>query len=260
MKELTTERMSRIEKTYKCVIEKCIHPKNLEMQDGSLKLSLGSRNLTVEIVSADICNETTDVIMHVARNLSFGGGVGSALLIAGGTSIFQECAALGQPPMSSSTLYTNAGNLAVRKTAHVFTKSWKKEDLKKSLETFFDDVSKRNITSIAFSAIGTGQPAYTERESVDIIFDSLSKVAESKDSALNLIRIVIFDKRIHRKFKDAAKTYVSKTNLHFNWPSSEKPSDGVNELSIKIYSDDFTNIENACVALRKMMRCSEEED
>jgi hypothetical protein len=83
-------------------------------------------------------------------------------------------------------------------------------DLRICLEKFFDDVIKKNIFSISFSAIGAGALGRSENESANLIFDTLSRIAESKNLAsLSLVRIVIVDKAKFINFKDATKTYFA---------------------------------------------------
>ena len=255
--------LSGIEKIHKCSIKKSVQPEIIEKPDGSLQFTYGRRNLTVQIACADICTETTDVIMHVTtENFDFG-GVGRALLIAGGDSIMQECRALGQPA-PFSVQYTNSGNLNVRQIAHVITPGESEGDLRKCLESFFDDVSKRNITSISFSAIGAGLYGYLESESVAFIFDGLAKVSELKNSALSLIRIVILNQIRFIQFKEATKAYFSSEvassqqsgksvspKLRFN-VFRRKERAKIEEAIINIYSDDVANIYNAWEALKRI--------
>ena len=211
-----------------------------EKPDGSLEISFASSNLAVQIVCDDIINETTDLIMHViGQDFSFQGGVAKALVKAGGDSIVQECKALGQPaPLS--TQYTKAGNLTVNQIAHVIgpVNNITPDSLEKCLDNFFDDILQRNIGKVSFSAIGTGAMGYSESESVDLIFDNLFPIAQSKNAALSLVRIVIFEKGKFMKFKDAAKAYVS---------SSAKTTG----IFLRIYSDDQRKIDKAWDKLKK---------
>ena len=244
-----------------------------EKPDGSLELSLGSRNLTVQIVCADISKETTDLIMHVtSQDFSFNGGVGKALVKAGGDSIVQECKAFGQPALFS-THYTKAGNLSVNQIAHVIGPGHPSyPDLKKCLDNFFDDVVKKNIAKISFSAIGAGAMGYSEGQSADLIFDNLSRIAESQNPTLNLARIVIFEKAKFIKFKDATKAYVASGGATSSSPqpggSSPKPrffsfgsrravstktAGGDGDTSIKIYSDDRGKMDKAWAELKRKM-------
>ena len=162
--------------------------------------------------------------------------------------------------------YTNSGKLNVRQIAHVITRGESEGNLRKCLEAFFDDVSKRNITSISFSAIGAGLYGY--RESAAFIFDSLSKVSELKISALSLIRVVIPNQIQFINFKDATKAYffseVASSSsqqsgksvspkLSFNvFRSKERAR--IEEAIINIYSDDVANIKNAWEALKRIVR------
>ena len=242
--------------------------------DGSLELSLGSSNLTVQIVCADISKETTDVIMHVtSEDFSFNGGVGKALIKAGGDSIAQECKALGQPALYS-TQYTKAGNLSANQIAHVIgTGKPSYSELKKCLDNFFDDTTKKNIAKVSFSAIGAGAMGYSESQSADLIFDNLFRIAESKNPALSLARIVIFEKAKFIKFKDATKAYVAAGGATSSSPKSSKATaklrfsvfgrskkddgakttSGDGGISVKIYSDDRGKIEKAWGDLKKKM-------
>ncbi len=244
--------------------------------DGSLELSLGSSNLAVQIVCADISKETTDLIMHVtSEDFSFNGGVGKALIKAGGDSIAQECKALGQPALYS-TQYTKAGNLSVNQIAHVIgTGKPSYSELKKCLDNFFDDITKKNIAKVSFSAIGAGAMGYSESQSADLIFDNLFRIAESKNPALCLARIVIFEKAKFIKFKDATKAYVANGGATSSSPKSSKAShsgklrfsvfgrsrkdvsakatNGDGGISVKIYSDNGGKIEKAWGDLKRKM-------
>ena len=251
-----------------------------EKADGTFELSLGSSGLTIQIVCADIANETTDLIMHVVtQDFSLQGGVARALVKSGGTSILQECQALGKPA-PFTTQYTKAGNLAVGQIAHVISPgSTTLADLQKCLSAFFDGVSARNIVSISFSAVGAGGMGFSETESADLIFDNLSRISKNRKSSLKLARIVIFEKPKFLRFKDAAKAHfltfwgANSSNPQRNDPSrfqlprqlsslqgifglvrSKKPGyikkAGV---SIKIYSDDGDKIDKAWKEFKKKM-------
>ena len=242
--------------------------------DGSLELLLGSKTLAVEIVCDDISKETTDVIMHVtSQDFSFNGGVGKALIKAGGDSIMQECKTLGQPALFS-TEYTKAGNLSANQIAHVIGPGQPSyQDLKKCLDNFFDDISKKNIAKISFSAIGAGAMGYSESQSADLIFDNLFKIAKLQNLTLTLARVVIFDKQKFIKFKDATKVYVATGGATSSSPQPSKVSPKLRfsvfgrpkkattiktavedeGKSIKIHSDNRGDIEKAWVDLKKKL-------
>ena len=251
-----------------------------EKPDGSLELWLCS--ITVQIVCDDISKETTDLIMHViGQDFFAAGGVAKALIKAGGDSIIQECKALGKPALYS-TQYTKAGKLTVRQIAHVIApSSIKIPDLKKCLDTFFDDVSKINITRISFSAIGAGAMGFSESQSADLIFDNLCRIVKSTDSVLRLVRIVIFDKAKFIKFKEATKAYFASRGATSLSPRPGNPScvprmsfsvvsssgsltasspgssgsliKGDGCISITIYSDDRGKIDMAWGKLKRHM-------
>jgi O-acetyl-ADP-ribose deacetylase (regulator of RNase III) len=224
-----------------------------EKADGTFELSLGSSGLTIQIVCADIANETTDLIMHVVtQDFSLHGGVAKALVRDGGKSILQECQALAKPA-PFTTQYTKAGNLAVRLIAHVIVPgSTTIADLQKCLSGFFDDVSARNIASISFSAVGAGAMGFSESQSAELIFDNLFRISENKNSFLKLVRIVIFEKPKFLRFKDAAEIHCLAQD--FGSVCSEEPeSIEKRDASIKIYSDDRDKIVSVWKRLQKKM-------
>ena len=226
-----------------------------ENPDGTLELSFGTKNLIVQIVCADICKETTDLIMHVIdRGLSFQGGVGKALILAGGDSIVQETQALGKPA-PFSTLYTKAGKLAVNQIAHVIAPApISYIALKKCLDNFFADVSAKNIAKISLSAIGAGAMGFSESQSAGLILDNLSMIANTTSATLNLVRIVILEKMKCIRFKDAVKAYLSSGGA--TGSSQEKawiPTTRGGSAPIKIYSDDHRMCDRAWDELRRNM-------
>ena len=244
--------------------------------DGSLELIL-SGNITVQIVCDDISKETTDLIMHVtSQDFSFNGGVGKALIKAGGKTIEQECKGLGQPALFS-TQYTKAGNLSVNQIAHVIGSGKPSyADLKKCLDNFFDDISQKGIAKVSFSAIGAGAMGYSENQSADLIFDNLFKIAQSKNPALSVVRIVIFEKAKFMKFKDAAKAYVANGGPTSSSATSKKSSyapklpfsvfrskkqPGKTEVKeegifFKIYCDDRGKFDKAWNELKRKMKAN----
>ncbi|XP_046856545.1 protein mono-ADP-ribosyltransferase PARP14-like [Xenia sp. Carnegie-2017] len=136
---------------------------------------------------------------------------------------------------------------------------------------FFDDLSGKGITDVSFSAIGAGAMGFSERESVTLIFDNISRMALSKNPTLNLVRIVIFEKGKFDQFKDATKTYFSsepdarrnpkKSSKSFNVFRSKKfgkskikvKDPEASSLSVKIFSDDMKYVESAWSDFLKSM-------
>ncbi|XP_046838993.1 protein mono-ADP-ribosyltransferase PARP15-like [Xenia sp. Carnegie-2017] len=195
-----------------------------------------------------------------------GGGVAKALVKAGGDKIKEECKALGTAPLFS-TQYTGAGKLLVNQIAHVIGPGKPSyQDLKKCLDNFFDDLSGKGITDVSFSAIGAGAMGFSERESVTLIFDNISRMALSKNPTLNLVRIVIFEKGKFDQFKDATKKYFSsepearrnpkKSSKSFKFCKSKikVKAPEASGLSVKIFSDDMKCVESGWSDFLKRMK------
>ena len=239
-----------------------------EKPDGSLEFTLRDSHITVQIVCNDISKESTDLIMHVInQDFVFRGGVAKSLIKEGGDSIVKECKAIGKPAFFS-THFTKPGKLAAREIAHVIVPASNKlPELKKCLDNFFHEISKKNIGKVSFSAIGAGAMGHSESQSVDLIFSCLSAFAESNNPSLRLVRIVIFENAKFVKFKDATKAFFASRIIpssvpvkkSFDTPKPVKRAAGFGGTSIKIYSDERGNIDRAWAEFKEKMDQNIEE-
>ena len=246
--------------------------KNLIMSpslDGSLKFGLNNSNFTTEVVCADISKEKTDLIMHVTnQDFGFSYELPNSIIRAGGESVVRECKALREPAIFS-TQYTKAGNLFVGQIAHVIAPEKPSYcDLKQCLANFLDDILKKNVAKVSFSTLGMVSMWYSASEFAKMIFDNLHCIiAQSKKPSLRLARIVILDEQEFVKFKNAAiKAYVaygysaspssqtaeSPPNL-FGSKNVAHTTANKGNILIKIYSDNWENIDEAYRALTSML-------
>ena len=248
--------------------------KNLTMcpsLDGSLKFELNNSNFTIEVVCADISKEKTDLIMHVTnQDFGFSYELSNSIIRAGGESVVRECKGLREPAIFS-TQYTRAGNLFVGQIAHVIAPEKPSySDLQHCLANFLDDILKKNVAKVSFSTSGTVSMWYSATEFAKMIFDNLHCIiAQSKKPSLRLARIVILDEQEFIEFKNAAiKAYVayrysaSPSSQTAESPHSPNLFGSKNiaqttakqgNILIKIYSDNWENIDEAYKALTSML-------
>jgi hypothetical protein len=195
-----------------------------EELEGSLELWFES--ITVQIAYNDTSKEVTNLIMLV---------IGQDFLVKGGVE-------------------KEAGKLTVHQIDHAISPTVMIDvaALKKSLDTFFDNVSEKNTTRISFS----------ESQSAGLVFDNLCRIAKIKNpSLLSLVCIVIFDRAKFIKFKDATKAYFASRGLSLQpGNSSHAPRMSFTKLikrdggiSITIYSDDRGKIDEAWEELKRHM-------
>ena len=216
-----------------------------EELEGSLELWFES--ITVQIAYNDTSKEVTNLIMLV---------IGQDFLVKGGVE-------------------KEAGKLAVHQIDHAISPAVMIDvaALKKSLDTFFDNVSKKNTTRISFSAKRTGTMRFSESQSAGLVFDNLCRIAKSKNpSLLSLVCIVIFDRAKFIKFKDATKAYFASRGLSLQPGNSSRAPrmsfsvvgssgseistrliKGDGGISITIYSDDRGKIDEAWEELKRHM-------
>ena len=206
-----------------------------EELEGSLELWFES--ITVQIAYNDTSKEVTNLIMLV---------IGQDFLVKGGVE-------------------KEAGKLTVHQIDHAISPTVMIDvaALKKSLDTFFDNVSEKNTTRISFS----------ESQSAGLVFDNLCRIAKIKNpSLLSLICIVIFDRAKFIKFKDATKAYFASRGLSLQPGNSSRAPrmsfsvvgssgseistrliKGDGGISITIYSDDRGKIDEAWEELKRRM-------
>ena len=178
----------------------------------SLQPEISIGNLIVQAEAGDITKEVTDAIATVSNSqldVALGGGVGKAILAAGGPSIQAECSALGyQRP--GSVVVTGAGKLQTRKVFHMVP------DQSISMLSITDCIVKclrkadsDGLTSIAFPAVGTGNIQKDVKEAAEGMMAAISKFAQEQPTSLAIIRIVIYQPHMLNVFQTAMETCIS---------------------------------------------------
>ena len=173
------------------------------------EISIGS--ITVQAETGDITKETTDAIVTLSKtdlDVAYGGGVGKAILTAGGPSIQAECTSLGTQP-AGAIVVTGAGKLQTRKIYHIIPEKVTMASLRDSMVKCLRLADKHGLTSISFPAIGTGNISMGVKESSDEMLAAIAKFAQEQPTSLQLIRIVIYQQHMLAVFRDTMEECIS---------------------------------------------------
>ncbi|CAL8240700.1 unnamed protein product [Merluccius merluccius] len=165
---------------------------------GMHEMTIG--HVRVQVLSGDITKQTTDVIVN-SSNPSFDlkTGVSKAILDAAGPTVENECTILGGQP-NTGMIMTKPGNLKCQKILHLPGSS-DPQDIQLAVEAALVLVEQNHYTSISFPALGTGQGNAQAGQVADAMLDAVvDMVAQSAQSCLKVVRIVIFQEAMMKDF------------------------------------------------------------
>ena len=162
----------------------------------------------IEVVRGDITEQEVDAIVNAANNnLWMGTGVAGAIIRHGGAGI--EAEAVAQAPIAiGGSVITGGGTLPANHVIHAAAMG---QDLATDGQKIYDATisalelaEANNLESIAFPAIGTGVGHFPAVECARIMIGAARERA-SGESAVPLIRFVLFDEPGYQAFRDAAR-------------------------------------------------------
>ena len=161
-----------------------------------------STGRTLQIVQGDITTEVVDAIVNAANEyLQHGGGVAWAIASKGGNIIQEESdkwIKQNGPVSHARPAWTSGGALAAKYVIHAVGPVWGDGDEDRKL---VDAVSgslrvadELKLRSIAMPAISTGIFGFPKDRAAGIIFSAIENYfIEIKDSAVQIVRLVLFD-------------------------------------------------------------------
>ncbi len=162
----------------------------------------------IEVVQGDITEQEVDAIVNAANNnLWMGTGVAGAIIRKGGVGI--EAEAIAQAPIQvGSAVITGGGTLPANHVIHAAAMG---QDLATDGQKIRDatisalELAEANdLESIAFPAIGTGVGRFPPDECARIMVAAARERATG-DSAVPLVRFVLFDEPSYQAFRRAAR-------------------------------------------------------
>ncbi|XP_043106136.1 protein mono-ADP-ribosyltransferase PARP14-like isoform X1 [Puntigrus tetrazona] len=150
--------------------------------------------VTLEVSSGDITKETTDAIVNSSnQKFSLKAGVSKAILDAAGVQVEQECLqTVGLLNTQQTEIVTSAGRLPCGNIIHIIGRN-KPSEIKDVVLSVLKLCEARQITSIAFPALGTGQGGAKAADVAEAMVDAVVNfVRKKKPVHVRLVKFLIF--------------------------------------------------------------------
>jgi O-acetyl-ADP-ribose deacetylase (regulator of RNase III) len=169
---------------------------------------------TLELVTGDITDETTDAIVNAANSsLLGGGGVDGAIHREAGPTLLEECKKIREqrgplPPGQAVT--TSGANLKARYVIHTVGPVWQggKVNEPQILESCYchsmEQANLKACTSISFPSVSTGAFGYPVAPAAQIALRAIADLLHEPKS-VKLVRFVLFDERTYKAYAAAAE-------------------------------------------------------
>uniref|UniRef100_A0A672S1J3 Poly [ADP-ribose] polymerase n=1 Tax=Sinocyclocheilus grahami TaxID=75366 RepID=A0A672S1J3_SINGR len=147
----------------------------------------------LEVSSGDITKEKTDAIVNSSnQTFSLKAGVSKAILDAAGVQVEQECSQIVASNIQPTEIVTSAGRLPCGNIIHVIGRN-SPSDIKSVVLSVLKLCESRQITSVAFPALGTGQGGANPADVADAMVDSVVDFVKKKKPAhVRLVKFLIF--------------------------------------------------------------------
>jgi O-acetyl-ADP-ribose deacetylase (regulator of RNase III) len=173
----------------------------------------------IVLQEGDISEQVVDAIVNAANSaLVLGSGVAGAIADRGGSSIAEECSALG-PIEVGEAVVTGAGELAARIVIHAAGMppggQASEQSVRSSLRAALALADREGCRTLACPAIGAGVGGLSLQTCAEIALDEARRFAE-QGGRLEEIRFVLFGEPAYRLFEmvnDAAKVEAQMRKL-----------------------------------------------
>jgi len=162
----------------------------------------------IQVIYADIINQTTDAIVNAANEMLLAGsGISGAIHAAAGRHLELECAQIGRCPTGEACI-TSGYKLKARYVIHaVAPKYWdgtrnEARLLRKTYRSIYEIALKHGLKSLSIPAIGTGIYRFPLEEATKIAFQE----AMHFEKYLSII-FVCFDEKTFQVYQQEAQKY-----------------------------------------------------
>ena len=164
-------------------------------------------DLVVEIVRGDITKQKDiEAIVNPANAyLTPGGGASGAIHKVAGPSLYEEAKALA-PIKPGEAVITSAYNLPNKYVIHTLGPVYGKDKpepelLSNCYKNSLKLTEEKGITSVAFPAISCGIFGYPLEEAVEVVFNTIKKIAPSLKE-VKKVRFVLFGEEAFNIYKN----------------------------------------------------------
>src|SRR6478752_3469932 len=178
----------------------------------SVRYRIGSK-ATLELVTGDITDETTDAIVNAANSsLLGGGGVDGAIHKAAGPALLAECKKIRDqrgPLPPGQAVATSGADLKARYVIHTVGPVWQggKVNEPQILESCYcnsmEQANRKLCASVSFPSVSTGAYGYPVAAAAQIALRAIADLLHEPKS-VRRVRFVLFDERTYKAYAAAA--------------------------------------------------------
>jgi O-acetyl-ADP-ribose deacetylase (regulator of RNase III) len=164
------------------------------------------------IQQGDISEMDVDAIVNAANNdLLLGAGVAGAIARKGGESIQRECREIGSIPVGFAAI-TGGGQLKARHVIHAASMGLggvrtTAKSLQTSTAHSLRIAAERNLSSIAFPAVGTGVSGFPMEQCAEIMLREAAQHL-NRETSVQRVHFVLFDESARETFDSVWKRMV----------------------------------------------------
>jgi O-acetyl-ADP-ribose deacetylase (regulator of RNase III) len=160
----------------------------------------------VSLRQGDITDAEVDAVVNAANTeLQLGAGVAGAIRRKGGPTIQQECDAIGPVPLGEAAL-TRGGNLKAPYVIHAASMHLggltSEQSLRDATGSSLKRAAEKQLTSIAFPAVGTGVAGFPLDRCAVIMLEEVREHL-SGQTPLRHVSFILFDAAALRVFQQA---------------------------------------------------------
>ena len=158
----------------------------------------------VRFSQGDITECALDAIVNAANNdLMLGAGVAGAIRSKGGPEIQQECDRIGPIALGDAAI-TTAGKLKAKYVIHAASMRLggrtSEANLRASTRNSLMRAVEKNLTGIAFPAIGTGIAGFPLDRCAEVMLEEVRDHL-ADETSLKLVEFVLFDRPAFETFR-----------------------------------------------------------
>jgi O-acetyl-ADP-ribose deacetylase (regulator of RNase III) len=159
----------------------------------------------IVLKQGDLTEANVDAIVNAANNdLMLGGGVAGAIRRKGGNSIQEECNRIGPVPLGEAAI-TRGGNLKARWVIHAASMrlggTTSEDNLRASTRNSLKRAREKELTSIAFPAIGTGIAGFPMDRCAAVMLEEIRQHL-ANNTSLERVEIILFDESALKIFQN----------------------------------------------------------
>ena len=227
-------------------------------------------DITVEIILGDITDDDSDAIVcptNEKMDLS-AGGVSAAILKKGGPKMQKICDSVAMDghhlKKGKPCVITAPGSLRCKNIFYVVLSG---NNLGDVVSICLEQAEAKNLTSIAFPALGTGGSGYDVQSAADIMQLAIAIFALLNQVHLKTVRIVLYEQSIVNCYTDvfAQSNSLLSSSTGTDTTNTNQPSTGaqsnvnipsvtkLSELTIQVFADDIKKVERTETCLQQLI-------